>query len=83
MAGVLLERCGDGVGGITWTSYAKEAPAAPRKNPRILEILRLRPCFPAPLRMTMLEDGARAPINAATLQVSYKIFAGKQQIDDV
>src|SRR6185312_517211 len=25
---------------------------APLENPRLLEVLRLRPCFPAPLRMT-------------------------------
>jgi len=30
------------------------------REPVILEVLRLRPCFPAPLRMTGKEDGARA-----------------------
>src|SRR5438105_1518097 len=34
--------------------------AAPPGNPRILEVLRLRPCFPAPLRMTKLGNGAGA-----------------------
>ncbi len=26
--------------------------SAPHENPRILEVFRLRPCFPAPLKMT-------------------------------
>jgi hypothetical protein len=41
-------------------SFRMSERMAPRENPQILEILRLRPCFPAPLRMTLLRFSALA-----------------------
>jgi len=42
------------------TVSLRELTDAPRKNPRKSEVLQLRPCFPAPLRMTGFFQALRA-----------------------
>ncbi|EDY21685.1 hypothetical protein CfE428DRAFT_0930 [Chthoniobacter flavus Ellin428] len=54
--------------------------SSPLENPQKLEVLRLRPCFPAPLRMTAFFGGASRIVPCAQREYRLCVFGNYRGI---